>query len=302
MTSLALFLTLALQLTGIWPHLTDAAHLGLAQTASVRTPAMGPLPTYALTIPVLTSKIPLALKPSASVYAIDRATSMPLYSQNIDQKRPIASITKLVTAIVILDRHKPTDSVTIGKLPDYESSAETIGLREGEVYTVGDLLTAAIVPSANDAADALAIYDSGSVRAFAGRMNAKMNQWNITGTHFSNATGLIDDGNYATARALGQIAMLATRQEYITSAVKRPNASITSAAGRTLNLTNTNRLLATGGFYGIKTGYTEASGECFIGISKVNGHEVVTVLLGADDRFGDTQELVNWIGRAWQWI
>lgn len=302
MTSVALILALILQLTGIWPHLTDQALTGTARAATGGTAAAPAVPASALSLPVVKSKVGLTLKPSASVYAFDRATATPLYSQNIDQKRPIASITKLITAIVILDQHQLSDKVIIGKLPDYDVSAEVIGLREGEIYTVGDLITAALVPSANDAADALAIYDSGSVSAFTGRMNAKMAQWHITGTHFSNATGLIDKDNYATARALGQIGTLALRQSFIAAAVNEPTASIASTGGRTFNLTNTNRLLATGGFYGIKTGYTEASGECFIGISKVNGHEVVTVLLGADDRFGDTQELVNWIGRAWQWI
>ncbi len=302
MTTLALFMTLALQLTGIWPHLSNEAHAGLAGAASPHVTVLPPLPASAQTIPVLTAKIPLTLKATASVYAFDRVTAMPLYSQNIDQKRPIASITKLITVMVILDRHKLTDSVTIGKLPDYDSSAETIGLHEGEVYTVRDLVTAALVPSANDAADALAIYDSGSVSSFSGRMNAKMAQWHLNGTHFSNATGLIDDGNYTTARTLGQIGALAINQPFIASTVKQPTAVITSAGGRTFNLTNTNRLLATGTFYGIKTGYTEASGECFIGISNSGGHEIVTVLLGADDRFGDTQELVNWIGQSWQWL
>lgn len=302
MTSISLLLALALQLTGIWPHLANDFHSGLARAAIVHTPTMAPKSVNSFTIPILTSKIPFTLKPSASVYAFDRVTAMPLYSQNIDQKRPVASITKLITAVVILDRHKTTDSVTIGKLPDYDISAETIGLHEGEVYTVGALVTAALVPSANDAADALAIYDSGSVSAFASRMNAKMAQWHISDTHFSNATGLIDDNNYATARALGQIGTLAINQKFIAAAVKQPSASITSGGGRTFNLENTNRLLATGDYYGIKTGYTEASGECFIGISNQGGHEVVTVLLGADDRFGDTQELVNWIGQAWQWL
>jgi D-alanyl-D-alanine carboxypeptidase len=302
MTYLALAFALVLQLTGIWPHLSSQAHSDIARAANPRVQVLPPVPMNALSVPVLTAKIPLALKPSASVYAFDRATAMPLYSQNIDQKRPIASITKLITAIVILDRHKPTDKVTIGKLPEYVTADETLGLREGEVYTVGDLVTAALVPSDNDAADALAIYDSGSVSAFADRMNAKIAQWHISGTHFSNPTGLVDDGNYTTARALGQIGILALQQPFIAAVVKLPTANVSSADGRTFNLTNTNTLLATGYFYGIKTGYTEASGECFIGISNVNGHQVVTVLLGADDRFGDTQELVNWIGQSWQWL
>lgn len=301
MTAIALIIALALHLTGLWPHLTSDARAGIARSARVSVPAP-PAASAPVAIPVQRLNEPLSLSRSSSIYAFDRRTAMPLYSQNIDKQRPIASITKLITVMVILDRHKTTDVVTIGKLPDYAIEAETVGLKQGEVFTVGDLVTAALVPSANDAADALAIYDSGSVTAFSARMNAKMAQWHIPGTHFANASGLVDDGNYSTARALGQIATLAMAQPFIADTVKRPSAVITSAAGQTFSLTNTNRLLATGDYYGIKTGYTEASGECFIGITKVGGHEIVTVMLGADDRFGDTRTLVNWIGQTWQWL
>ncbi len=301
MTSIALIIALALHLTGLWPHLTAGAQAEIARSARASLPAQ-PVASAPIAIPVQRQNEPLVLNRTSSVYALDRRTAMPLYSQNIDKKRPIASVTKLITVMVILDRHKTTDVVTIGKLPDYAIEAETMGLRQGEIFTVGDLVTAALVPSANDAADALAIYDSGSVTAFTARMNAKMAQWHISGTHFANASGLIDDGNYATARGLGQIAMLAMTQPFIAVTVKRPSAVITNAAGQTFSLTSTNRLLATGDFYGIKTGYTEASGECFIGITKISGHEVVTVMLGADDRFGDTRTLVNWISQTWQWL
>ncbi|MGK3765494.1 D-alanyl-D-alanine carboxypeptidase, partial [Enterococcus faecium] len=81
-------------------------------------------------------------------------------------------------------------------------SAEVMGLREGDRYTVGDLLKAALIPSYNDAADALALSDSGSITKFAAQMNLKMNEWGITGTRFVSASGLSDAGNYATALAL----------------------------------------------------------------------------------------------------
>lgn len=302
MTHVALIVAMILQLTGLWPLLPGPNQTSISQAASVRASPKPVEQAFEFNIPVPTDAAKPIFKTSASVYSFDQATSMPLFRQNIDQRRPVASITKLITAMVILDRHKPTDIVTIGQLPVYPIEAETIGLRQGETYTVGSLVTAALVPSANDAADALAIYDAGSVAAFATRMNAKMAQWHIPDTHWSNASGLVDDNNYASARALGQIATLAIKQTFITSVIKLPNVSITSISGRTFNLNNTNKLLATGSFYGIKTGYTEASGECFIGITKANGHKVVTVLLGADDRFGDTQTLVNWIGIGWKWL
>jgi D-alanyl-D-alanine carboxypeptidase len=137
---------------------------------------------------------------------------------------------------------------------------------------------------------------------FTARMNAKMAQWGISDTHFASASGLQDTNNYASAAALSKIAGLALANPNIRDIVKLTNATISSSAGRVFNLTSTNELLAGGEFYGIKTGYTPAAGECFVGLTRINGHEVVTVVLGAGDRFGATQTLANWISRNWQWL
>ena len=300
MNTFALALALVLQLTGTWAHLTPTAHQDLA--AAARPHATTPQAVKPFVLPIRTGNGTLALPNDASILGIDRATSLPLYSQNADKQRPIASITKLITALVILSDHNPEEAVTIGTLPDYPLDAETIGLRQGETYRLGDLVSAALVPSANDAADALAIYDSGSVMKFAGKMDAKMAKWDIKGTHFASASGLTDDGNYATARALAQIGLLAMDNPTIKATVIKPTLTFNSKQGRAFSLESTNKLLAEGGFYGIKTGYTGAAGQCFVGITPVSGHDVVTVVLGTNDRFGDTQSLVNWIGSNWQWF
>ena len=302
MKTVAAILALVLHLTGGWNHVSSEGRAQLSR-AGVNLPA--PLPSLAVApdlVPVRTGGQPPAIAPNASVYAFDRATGIALFEQNSDVKRPIASVTKIITALVVLDRHQPTDLVTVGTLPAYDVAAETLGLKTGEVYTVGDLVTMALIPSANDAADALAMYDAGSVAAFSDRMNAKMATWGITDAHFSNPSGLIDIDNTVSAKALARIAQLVLAQPFITATIALPSASVTSSVGRSFTITTTNKLLASDNFYGIKTGYTEAAGECFIGLTKVNGHEIVTVLLGADDRFGETRTLVNWIGREWTWL
>jgi D-alanyl-D-alanine carboxypeptidase (penicillin-binding protein 5/6) len=89
---------------------------------------------------------------------------------------------------------------------------------------------------------------------------------------------------------------------FIRTTVGYTNATIISSAGRRFDVTNTDTLLSGGNFYGIKTGYTLAAGQCFLGLTRINGHEVVTVILGSSDRFGASQALAGWIDRNWQWL
>jgi D-alanyl-D-alanine carboxypeptidase len=304
MKTLALLTILALQTLGWWPHLPDHARqnlvtAGTTDRAHPAAPPAHPAPIPALPVPI--DPQPLQL-PAASAFAVDAATGTVLYAQNAGARRPIASITKLVTVMVILSRHSPDELIRIPQLPNYQPADERIGLTAGETYRLDDLVRAALINSANDAADALALADAGTMPKFAARMNAKMAEWGITGTRFSNPTGLQDADNYASAEALAKIATLALANPLIRQTVSQPAAVITSRSGRTLNLTTTDDLLATGQFYGIKTGYTQAAGECFVGLTRIAGHEVVTVVLGADDRFGTTQALRTWIEQHWQWL
>lgn len=308
MKTLALLLILALHGTGLWSHVQASARAQIATRASgivtgtaVNTGQADYNPGPIRPLPVRITTDTPALNTAAAI-ALDKDTATVLYAKNADIKRPIASITKLITALVILSRHNPADPITIPTLPTYPKEAETIGLIPGDTFALSDILEAALVPSANDAADALAIYDAGSVTKFAARMNAKMAEWGIEDTRFMSASGLQDDGNYASATSLAKIANLAMNNPTLATIVKYTSITISNSAGRTYNLSSTNELLASGRFYGIKTGYTLAAGECFVGLTRVNGHEVITVVLGADSRFGATNTLINWIGHSWQWL
>jgi D-alanyl-D-alanine carboxypeptidase (penicillin-binding protein 5/6) len=307
MKILALIVILALHATGLWPHLSDSNRQQLTSRATLSAPiaststAAAEAPGPIQPLPIRTTTDTLDLNTAAAI-AIDRQTATVLYSKNAGAHRPIASVTKLVTALVILSRHKTDEIVTIPTLPEYPVEAETIGLIAGDRFKIGDLLEGVLVPSGNDAADALAIIDSGSIPKFASRMNAKMTEWGIEGTHFASPSGLQDSGNFTSAAALGKIAGLSLDSPFLTKTVGLTDVNFTSSSGRSYNLKTTNQLLASGQFYGIKTGYTLAAGECFVGLTRVNGHEVITVVLGADNRFGATTTLTNWIGHNWQWL
>ncbi len=268
---------------------------GAAKNAFVSSYQTTPIPVQLTTAPTD------LINPNTTAYAVDAATMTPLYAQNQTTPRAIASITKLTAMIVVLGDHKLSDQVTVGKLPTYDPADETLGLTQGQVFSVDALVKAALIPSDNDAADALAIYDAGSRSAFIAKMNAKLAQWGINGAHFSSVEGLTDAGNYANAIALAKIGKLALTNPTIASLVRTPYATISDSAGQTYRLKSSDNLLASGQFYGIKTGYTDAAGQCFVGLAHVNGHDVITVVLHSNDRFGDTSRLLNWIQGAWQW-
>lgn len=309
MQTLALVTVLVLEISGMWSKLPAKYHNQLVAGAtgtipvalhnSPQTPAPADI-VAAYPVPASDSA-PLSLS-AGSAIAIDKSSSTVLYAKNPSAKRPIASITKLVTAMVILSDRKPDEIVTIPTLPAYPTDAETIGLVPGDQTTIGNLIGALLVPSANDAADALAIIDAGSIQKFSAKMNLKMSKWGISDTRFNNPSGLTDDGNYTTAASLAKIAALALTQPTIKQTAAYTDISFTTSQGRSYNLTSTNKLLASGRFYGIKTGYTGAAGECFVGLTRINGHEVITVVLGSDDRFGASVALANWIQRSWQWL
>lgn len=292
MKTLGIILATVLQVLGTW----GSTQPKLSPKPTATTPSAITLDA----IPVQTGSEPLNLDASSAL-AIDTATGTILYSHNPNDRRPIASITKLVTCMVVLSRHSVNQPVTVGKLPAYESDDEILGLQQGQVFTVGDLVQAALIQSADDAADALAVYDSGTTTAFSGRMNSLMSEWGIPDTHFSSASGLQDQNNYSTASSLVKIGELAMTNSTIRTDVDAETATISDATGLSYNLTTIDQLLYTGAFYGIKTGYTAAAGESFVGITRVGGHQVITVVLDAGDRFGSTQSLVNWIGRNWAW-
>jgi D-alanyl-D-alanine carboxypeptidase len=224
-----------------------------------------------------------------------------LYEINPLQPLPIASITKLMTVLVILKSHQLTESVTIPALPAYKPEDAKMGLTSGQTFVLKDLLAAALIPSANDAADALAIWDSGTIAAFSAKMNRLAQDWGIEGVRFSNPSGLIDQDNYANARALAQIGKLAMTNGTVRQLVATSQTSINDTAGHTYVLTSTDQLLSDGRVKGLKTGFTAAAGQCFMSLAVINGHQVITVVLNSPNRFSETEQLINWIQQNYQW-
>ena len=153
--------------------------------------------------------------PLASASVIyDTGSGTNLLEKDISTPKPIASLAKLMTALVIMESHKPNEVVTVGKLPALGPEDQKLGLVEGEEITVGELLKAILIYSANDAANALAIYDSGSVEDFSKKMNGKAKLWGMTNSNFDEPSGL-SSKNTSTPKDLIKLAsVLSTNQTF----------------------------------------------------------------------------------------
>lgn len=240
---------------------------------------------------------------SKAALLVDNATGLVLYEKNANTPLPMASLTKIMTAVIILEHHQLDEQVTISS--NYaELEGVKIFLHQGEQMTVGSLLQALLLPSAGDAAMALAEYHSGSVDAFVKEMNQRAQAMNLVDTHFKNPVGLDEEGHVSTAADLAKLARYAMHFPAFRSIVRQSGATIESVDGRfSYSLTNTNHLL---GSYldvlGIKTGTTDEAGESVINLARNDeGHEVLSVLLNSPDRFQESKSMLDWAFRSYLW-
>jgi serine-type D-Ala-D-Ala carboxypeptidase (penicillin-binding protein 5/6) len=227
-------------------------------------------------------------------FVVNPATGEILAQKSAWGKAPIASITKLMTVLVALDNAKWDDVVRVrsGATAVGES---TVNLRAGERLTVGDLIKAALIQSANDAADALALHvGKGNRAAFVALMNEKAKELGLEGTHFATPDGLDTVGNYSTAFDVTKLAQAAMEHPEVRSVVKLRTGSI--AGGRQLHTWN-DLLGVFGGLYGVKTGHTGRAGWCEVAAVKRNGVTLYTTVLGSptrSQRNADLTALLSW--------
>jgi D-alanyl-D-alanine carboxypeptidase (penicillin-binding protein 5/6) len=207
---------------------------------------------------------------------------------------PIASITKLMTVLVTLDRATWDDVVRVRSAAAAVGES-TVNLRAGERLTVGDLVKAALIQSANDAADALADHvGKGDRAAFVQLMNAKAKELGLERTHFATPDGLDTPGNYSTALDVTRLAQAAMRLSEVRSVVKLRSGSI--AGGRRLHTWN-DLLGIFAGLYGVKTGHTAAAGWCEVAAVRRHGVTLYTTVLGSptrSQRNADLASLLRW--------
>jgi len=224
--------------------------------------------------------------PSAAASYVVAVGDRELWARDADAPRPPASLTKLMTALVLLTGDwSPAAEVVVSPRAAREGGTRA-GLRAGERVPAGDLLAAALVASANDACVALAEHAAGSEAAFVARMNARAAALGLAATHFDNACGHDAPAHRASARDLLRLARAALALPEVRRLAALPRATLTARGGRTIALASTNALLGrVAGATGLKSGFTPAAGKCLVAVAERAGVEVVLVLLDAADRW-----------------
>jgi serine-type D-Ala-D-Ala carboxypeptidase (penicillin-binding protein 5/6) len=223
-------------------------------------------------------------KPPRAALVFDVANGDSLYRRRATAELPIASLTKIMTALAVTEATRPDEVVRIPKDLHYEGSAVGV-LPLGRRVALEPLLAGLLIVSGNDAAIALADHVSGSERRFVALMNEQARLWNLDCTHFSTPHGLSDDDR-SCAVDLAVMTRLALRKRRIVDLTRRAQAAYRfPIKGHKLFLSGHNPLIRAGypGTIGLKTGYTDAAGRCFVGVARRHGRTFGVVLLDSPD-------------------
>lgn len=217
-----------------------------------------------------------------------------VWEQDADTRLPQASLTKIMTALLILENYQPDAVVKISAAVQ-NARPTKIGLRKGDRMRVGDLLAAALVHSANDACRALAEWHSGSEDKFVERMNARAKQLGLRNTHFANACGFDAEGHYSSAHDLVTLSEAALQHRTFRRLVNTEKMIVRTADGRRkFRFNTTNALIGRyDGASGVKTGFTFKAGPCLVAISKRNDVRVMIVMLNARNRWPNAREMFD---------
>ena len=226
---------------------------------------------------------------------MDLHSGVELYGKNTDVELPMASLTKLMTGYVILKHHALDDVVTIGPaVATVGGDSQRLNIREGEQFTVRELMKGLLIYSANDVAVALASWDAGTEQAFVDKMNNTARELGMSHTKFANASGLDAEGHHSTAKDLSVIARIMLESETVRSVVKLSSASMRTVSGKSYPMTTTNRLLTQNSeVQGLKTGYTLNAGECLIAYGVSGRKRALSVVLNSPDRFQESDSLIH---------
>ncbi|MGI5984265.1 MAG: D-alanyl-D-alanine carboxypeptidase [Clostridiales bacterium] len=216
-------------------------------------------------------------------------TGQMLFSQNADSRMLIASTTKIMTALVVVENCSPDDKVKI--LPEYTAvEGSSMYLKSGESYTVRDLLYGMLLASGNDAATALAYHCGGSIEGFAEMMNKKAGELGLCNSSFKNPHGLDADGHYSSAEDLAIITCNAMKNELFAQIVSTKTYSV----GEQTYMNHNKLLWNYEGTLGVKTGYTMAAGRSLVSCAERNGLRFICVTLSDPNDWSDHKALYDW--------
>lgn len=234
---------------------------------------------------------------SRAAIVYDRVSKEIIYGKEEKTKKKMASTTKIMTATIVLENSKLTDTLQVSK-KSAGIGGSRLGLKTGDKITVGDLLYGLMLCSGNDAAVALAEHVGESIEGFSDMMNKKAQELGMTNTHFVTPHGLDNDEHYTTAYELACLTDYALKNKTFTNIVGTKNYTVT-INGRAKNISNTNELLGSlDGVYGVKTGFTNGANRCLVTSCKRGNLDIITIVLGADTKKFRTQDSIKLINYA----
>lgn len=247
------------------------------------------------TVEVTASSMTALPKTNSRRYIVyDRISKSMIIGKNEDVKSAMASTTKIMTSIVILEKADLDEMVTVSAKAG-GTGGSRLGLKKGDKASVKNLLYGLMLRSGNDAAVALAEHVGGSVKEFAELMNEKASELGLTNTHFVTPHGLDDANHYTTALELAKLTDYAMNNETFSKIVGTKSITI-YINNQPRQINNTNELLgALNGVVGVKTGFTNNAGRCLVTETKRNNMDIITIVLGADTKKDRTKDSVNLI-------
>ena len=232
---------------------------------------------------------------SRAAVVMDAATGRVLFAKNPDLRLMPASTTKLMTALVVIERTNLNDIATVSKKAS-SAPATKLGLKQGDNINIETLLNAALIKSANDAAVALAEAAGGSEEEFVSLMNKKAHALGLNNTRFINPNGLPGTGQYITAHDLAEIMRQAIRYPLLKEILGTRVAEVSTGEGKTILIKNTNKLLwSDSELLEGKTGYTKEARHCFAGAAERETGTIIVALLGTPSRpllWKETEDLM----------
>ncbi|MBI2600311.1 D-alanyl-D-alanine carboxypeptidase [Candidatus Daviesbacteria bacterium] len=252
-------------------------------------------------IPPVSKNIPSPQFSARAIFVKDLSSSLVLYQKDANIPLPIASTTKIMTALVASEYFKQNSILTVREGAGIIGSK--VGLVLGEDLSFRSLLYGMLLNSGNDAAYTLAENYPGGVLGFVSAMNKKVAELNLTNTHFDNPAGFDSPKHYSSAKDLAVITEEALKNSQLTKIFATKETNIVSLDKKYQHqLSNLNKLLSqVRGVLGVKTGFTQEAKENLVTYIDRDGHQVLTVVLGSNDRFRESTNLIEWVYQNFTW-
>jgi D-alanyl-D-alanine carboxypeptidase (penicillin-binding protein 5/6) len=263
----------------VWRHLIAPGLGFLATSLALATPGTAP------------EHNPFGSVGQAYLVDIDGAV---VWHKNAEQRLPPASLTKLMTALLVVEQFAPDARVTVDAAAAYETGTR-LGLQKGDTLQAKDLLAATLIDSANDACRALADQAGGDQTRFVARMNQRAQVMGLRNTRFANACGHDAAGHFSSAHDLRLLAQAVMQNAQLAALVAQAEAAVTTMDGkRRFTFSNKNALIGRyAGALGIKTGTTPLAGKCLVALVRRGQHSVLLVLLKGKDRWWDAVDILD---------